>query len=177
MRIASIMLSATIAVSANALEPASVQIMGGLSYLTHDDSREIVDDGTDSLTNKYGYYACLGFSAPQKAIVGFPWLEFPATRHEGNESRLDSVGVLYTERAPISELFYLGLGIGSFYNDYRITTAGGIERDDKWTIGGKGLVGIGSAGRGFFGEVSYQYSGKIGGNESNTINGALGIRF
>lgn len=178
MRATSIVIAATFAASLSAMEPASVELMGGLSYLTHDDSRELVDDGSSSLTNEYGYYACFGFSAPQTALVGYPWLEFPMTRHSGNDSRIDSVGVLYTERAPLTELFYLGLGIGSFYNDYRITSDGGnIDRDDKWTIGGKALVGIGPAGKGFFGEVSYQYSGKIGGTESNSINGALGIRF
>lgn len=136
---AGLLLLATAALPAS--EPPVGYLAAGVTYFTDADSRELVEeDGSWEWSNNQRY--AFGISAPQRALVGFPWIDLEWNHAEGDDHRIDSFGVLYTERAFISASIYLGAGLGSFYQDVRLETGAGRIRDDEWTIGGKLVAGI-----------------------------------
>jgi hypothetical protein len=166
----------SLAAALPAMENQPLALSFGFAHLWDDGARELVETEDPEWNDRYGYYGCLGFSAPQRAMFGYPWIDFAGTRHEGNDNRIDSLGVLYVERAPITEAFYIGAGIGSFYNDVRLTMPGKVVRDNNWRIGGKVLAGI-NFGPNLFIEASYQYSDEVHEVETSSANLAVGIRF
>jgi hypothetical protein len=160
-------------------EPPAIAIGGGVSYLSYESSRAIVDEGgNDDLADTYGWSVYLGLSAPQRAVIGFPWIDIIGTRHDGNDARIESLGVLYIERAPVTESLYLGGGVGSFYDSVHLPATPGSNRvsDHDWRVGFKALIGYGF-GPGPFLELSYQYSGETHGIETTSANLLVGMRF
>ena len=177
VRIASLVLAYAVAVSAE--DPAAIAIGGGVSYLAHQGSRAIIDpNGHDDINDTYGWVGYLGLSAPQRAVIGFPWIDIIGTRNSGNDARIESLGVLYIERAPVTDRLYLGGGVGSFYDAIHLpaTATGDRISDHDWRIGFKALIGYGF-GPGPFVELSYQYSGETHDINTSSANLLVGLRF
>lgn len=160
-------LLAAVGVSAHAAQNSVFALGGGVVKFT--------DDGSSDLTDEYGYYATLGMSAPEAAFLGYPWLDIDGSRHTGDENRIDSLGVLYCERIPLGTAWYIGVGLGSYYNNLKIVEGNDTKRADEWTIGGKALIGrqFGS----LFLEGSYRYSGELKSVDTNAWTLGAGIRF
>jgi len=149
--------------------PSPLMILAGACMLA--------DGGSKDLTDDYGYRGTLAMLAYESGIAGLPWIDFDWNRVTGQGNRVDAAGVLYTERIPLSQSVYLGVGLGSFYNNVRIVQADGSTlRDDKWTIGGKALIGI-SLGSTVVIEGGYYYSGEIAGIDTKAYGLSLGLRF
>jgi len=155
----------------------AIAIAGGVCYRYDDGARQATDeDGSFSWSDDYGTHFVLGASAPEKAFIGYPWLDFDWSRSTGNGNRIDSLGILYIERIPLGNTIYLGLGPGSFYNNIRIQRDGYIERDHKWRLGGRALLGA-NLPAGLYLEAGYNYSGSVAGLKTDSADLSLGIRF
>jgi hypothetical protein len=156
---------------------AAISLAGGVAYRYDDGARAVTDDdGSFSWTEDWGTHLVLGASAPEKAFIGYPWVDIDWTRSTGNGNRIDSVGVMYVERIPLGQGPYLGLGVGSFYNNIRIEREDYTQRQNNWRIGGRGLAGW-NLPAGLFIETGYNLSGKVGGTKTDSVDLSLGIRF
>lgn len=153
-----------------------IAIAAGVSYRYDRDARAVTQDGSFSWDEDYGTHLVVGASAPERAFVGYPWVDFDWSRSSGEGSRIDTLGVLYLERIPLGTGPYIGLGPGSFYNDARLRRHGVTERQRKWRIGGRALVGW-NLPAGLFLEAGYNLSGKVLGIRTDSVDLSLGIRF
>ena len=161
--------------AANSANPP-IAFAGGVCYRYDRDGRAVTQEGEFSWTEDYGTHVVLGASAPEKAFVGYPWLDIAWARSTGNGSRIDTVGVLYIERIALGQGPYIGLGPGSFYNNARIERDGGTVRGTKWRIGGRAVVGY-NLPAGLYLEAGYSLSGKVLGVKTDSVDLSLGIRF
>ena len=166
---------ATGAWAANSANP-SLAFAAGVCYRYDRDGRAVTQEGEFSWTEDYGTHIVLGASAPEKAFVGYPWLDIDWSRSTGNDSRIDTIGVLYIERIALGAGPYIGLGPGSFYNNARIRRNGITERENKWRIGGRAVAGW-NLPAGLYLEGGYSLSGKVLGVKTDSFDLSLGIRF
>ena len=154
----------------------AIAMAGGVCYRYDRDGRAVTQEGEFSWTEDYGTHFVLGASAPERAFVGYPWLDIDWSRSTGNGSRIDTVGILYIERIPFGETFYIGLGPGSFYNNARIEHETYTERAAKWRLGGRAVVGV-NLPAGLYLESGYSLSGRVLGVKTDSVELSLGIRF
>ena len=161
-----------------AAETAPIAVAGGVCYRYDRDARAVTDEGGGfSWTEDYGTHFVIGASAPERAFIGYPWLDIDWARSSGAGSRIDTLGVLYIERIPLGDGPYIGLGPGSFYNNARIRREGlPTERAAKWRIGGRAVVGW-NLPLGLYLEGGYSLSGKVLGVKTDSADLSLGIRF
>jgi hypothetical protein len=164
---AAVLLSAC-ALGASAQDHA-IAIFAGASYLIDDESRDATADT--------GIYGSLGLSAPAMGFAGVPWLDFDYSHTDGNGSRIDSVGVLYSERVPLGQSLYAGIGLGSYYNNARIDRGAEPDREDDWTLGAKGMLGYALTPNVAIEATYHWVHGDVAGVETTNATLALGIRF
>lgn len=183
------------AAKADIANPLSVEI--GVGYATSSDVRN--NTSSDAL------HAGVGYNLPNKGLLcplAQPSIDLDYNRNAGQGNSLDSWGLLYTERVPLSVGKanssggpYAGFGIGVFRN---IADAGGSSSTTTTTtatdnggtsqlasgtsktttaLGGKALIGV-SFGAPYV-ELSYEYAGPIGinGDHADSINLAVGTHF
>lgn len=142
----------------------------GVQHRADETTRSLVDpDGIDLLDG--GHYVYLGFSAPERAFVGWPWFDIEWNRNSDNGTRLDTVGVLYTERVPLWK-FWLGGGVGTVYHDVHI----GDYRSQVWRLGLKACAGFHIGGP-LAVEASYVYADSAGGYKMDYYSLAALLRF
>lgn len=163
--------------SAVASEGRGFAISAGVAYRHDGAAQDVTDDnGNFSWTEDYGYHARIGSgSPPSPGLIGWGGLELDWARNRGNDNRLDTLGVIYIERMPIGPVS-LGLGLGSFYNDFNI--AG--KRSKDWNIGGTATLSIDVYGP-FFLEGGYDLTSLFG-HKTDGIKGDymfldLGFKF
>ncbi len=164
--------------AACAAEEPAIALAVGPTVFVDRDSRRLIqgDDGYD-FKSDHGWKGVLGLSAPERALFGYPWVDFDWSRTTGGGNRIDSVGVYYLERVPLGQTLYLGGGIGSVYENVRIETPTGKRRDDEWTLGAKAVVGLVVYGS-LYVEGSFQYNlGKTLGVETDLYGIVAGLRF
>jgi hypothetical protein len=147
-------------------------LAGGIGYLNAE-ARE--------LTTSKPWHAAAGWGEAAQALLGAPSIDLDWTHAAGRGNSLDTAGVTYNERVPLSDSLYLGYGIGSFYNRLTLTdSAGDKQTDNNWTIGGIGRLGIYLGGGSYgslFVEASYLYRGKIDGVNLSGAAFTLGLWF
>ncbi|MBA3686009.1 MAG: hypothetical protein H0W72_12340 [Planctomycetes bacterium] len=160
-----------------AQEPALALGVGPTVFADRDSRRLIQGSDGYDFKEDHGWKGVLGMSAPERAIFGYPWVDFDWSRTKGEGNRIDSVGTYYMERVPLGSMFYLGAGLGSVYENLRLETPTGKRRDDEWTFGGKAVVGLALYGP-LYVEGSYQYNiGTTLGVETDLYGVIVGLRF
>lgn len=153
----------------------SVMAIGyGVQHRYDDGVRELTQPG-DFKPLDGGHHVLLGFSAPERAFVGWPWFDMEWSRNSGEGTRLDTIGVTYVERVPLW-MFWLGGGIGSAYHNVRIDRGSDVTRDDKWRFAAKAVVGA-ELFKPLYVEASYFYGGKAGGEKMDYVTLDIGVRF
>ncbi len=142
------------------------------------DSRRLTDgDDGYRVQDDHGLKGVIGFSAPERALFGYPWVDFDWTRTKAEGNRIDSFGIYYLERVPLGQALYLGAGIGSVYENIRLQTPLAIRRDDEWTVGAKVVAGLGIWGP-IYVEASYQYTlGTTLGVDTDVYGLVAGLRY
>lgn len=164
-------LALTALIGTAAAENAAIAISGGFAYRYEDDARHATQEGEFSWNKDYGYHVRLGSAAPE----GGGSLDIDWVRNTGNGNRLDTVGVLYIQRIPIGPV-RLGLGLGSFYSDIRLSD----RSETDWTIGGTASLGMDLVGPLFI-EGGYNltslFGEKTAGLKTDYVFLDLGIRF
>jgi hypothetical protein len=165
-------------VGACAAQEPAIALAVGPTVFSDRDSRRLIqsDDGYD-FKDDHGWKAVLGMSAPERAIFGYPWVDFDWSRTKGDGNRIDSFGVYYIERVPLGDMLYVGGGIGSVYENLRLETPTGRRRDDEWTLSGKAAAGIVLYGS-LYVEGSFQYNlGETLGVDTDLYGVIAGFRF
>ncbi len=153
----------------------SVMAIGyGVQHRYDSDTRVLTEPGSFHALDG-GHHILLGFSAPERGFVGYPWLDLEWSRNSDKGNRLDTVGVTYVERVPLWKL-WLGAGVGSVYHNVRIETDSGVRRDTKWDFAAKAVVGI-DLFKPVYVEAGYMYAGKAAGKSMDYIFVDLGLRF
>jgi hypothetical protein len=142
-------------------------LAGGVVYASEQARTRMAD---------YGYYGAFGYiDRKNSGAFGMSAVDLEYRTLIGRGNRLDSYSVCYAERAMITgEGVYLGMGIGSWY--HRLRDSENDVHDQRWRPGAKGMVGL-EIGQSLFIEVSYHYSGQIGGINTAAATGALGLRL
>jgi len=161
-----------------ALPAASAQSVMAIGYGV----QHRYDDGVRDLTQSGdfkpldgGHHVLLGFSAPERGFVGWPWFDMEWSRNSGEGTRLDTIGVTYVERVPLW-LLWLGGGVGSAYHDVRIDTDDNTRRDQKWRFAAKAVVGA-ELFKPLYIEAAYFYAGSAGGEKMDYVTLDIGLRF
>jgi|GEM_PF-5268456 len=153
----------------------SVMAIGyGVQHRYDEDTRELTQSGSFQALDG-GHHILLGFSAPERGFVGYPWLDLEWSRNSQRGTRLDTLGVTYVERVPLWKL-WLGGGLGSAYHDVRINTGSGLRRDTSWNFAAKAVVGL-DLFNPVYVEAGYIYAGKAAGESMDYVFIDLGLRF
>ena len=75
-----------------AAETAPIAVAGGVCYRYDRDARAVTDEGGGfSWTEDYGTHFVIGASAPERAFIGYPWLDIDWARSSGAGSRIDTL--------------------------------------------------------------------------------------
>ena len=158
------------AVCATGAERPPFYLDGGWGYPAHGDTR--------NATTPHGYHVGAGYADNETGLVGYPAVDFDWTHCSGQgESKMDVYSIDYAERVPISDGFYVGAGLGTFYEKVNVVEPdGSAHGGNALRIGGRAMAGIGVNDMVFV-EGTYFYSGKIGGVETSVVAVCLGIWF
>ena len=160
-------LSAQAAVFADNSRPP-IYIAAGLDYLS---------SASRALVGNEDPHLALGWSDTTSALFGIPSLDLDWSHGARNGNSIDTFGLTYCERRALSQYFYFGLGIGTFYNRVKLEAPdGSTDLTTGFRIGGRGMLGIYLSSTVFF-EATYFYTGKVNGVSTNAISGCLGLWF
>lgn len=153
-----------------AAQQAAMSIGYGVGHRVDDTARGLVDsDGFDALDG--GRVISLGFSAPERAFVGYPWFDIDWAHDEEGDNRFDTVTVFYVERVDIWRM-WVGGGVGTVYNNVKV----GASRDEEWGFGAKAVVGI-TIGGPLAVEAAYTYADTTNGQKMDYYSLVALLRF
>ena len=161
---------------AAAADNHALAVSAGVAYRYDRQARALTEENAEfSWTEDYGYHARLSTGAPSAGLIGWGALDIDWARNVGNDDRIDTLGVLYVERIPISSL-RAGIGLGSFYNDISIAGA----RSKRWTIGGTATLSLDLFGPVYI-EAGYNltslFGDKTAGLKTDCVYLDLGFKF
>ena len=120
----------------------------------------------------------VGFQAGVSRNFGPGRVDIDFSRHSHSGTRAQTTGIAYVHRIDLGAAgkFYGGLGVGGYHVSVKAPGSGAAIDDDKFTLGGKVLVGFNINER-FFVEAGYTKVGKVSGVDASNASVVLGIRF
>jgi hypothetical protein len=140
----------------------------GYAYLTDKDAR--------NATSNNGYTVGVSYPVGQlvKSLPGTFALDLDFTNHTGNGNKIENWSLLGVYRAPLTESFYYGVGLGVNNTLVSDGTLGVSARPT--TLGGVILVGSKISDKGSV-ELYYRLQNKVNGVTVNTLGLVYGMQF
>ena len=142
----------------------------------------------DPLMNPYSLRAGPSVSSDGSSLVGFQAgvsrnfgpgrVDIDVSRHTHSGTRAQTTGIAYVHRIEFGSAgkFYGGLGVGGYHVSVKHPGSGASIDKDKFSLGGKILVGFNLTDR-FFVEAGYTKVGKVSGVDASNASVVLGLRF
>jgi hypothetical protein len=120
----------------------------------------------------------IGFQAGVSRNFGPGRVDIDFSRHSHSGTRAQTTGIAYVHRLALGAAgrFYGGLGVGAYHVSVKAPGSGASIDDDKFSLGGKVLVGYNITDR-FFVEAGYTKVGKVSGVDASNASVVLGLRF
>ena len=133
----------------------------------------------EPLGSKWGFYAGLATLLGESGVLGMPSLDLDGRYVTATGGELIAFESTYCERALVGQRWWLGAGLGANWLSLKLKGLPGPADDreeQKWGIGGKGLMGLLLTDRLFI-EGSYHYTPKLLDTATTTISVGLGYWF
>ena len=119
-----------------------------------------------------------GFQAGISRNIGPGRVDIDFSRHTHSGTRAQTAGVAYVHRFNFGAAgrFYAGLGVGGYHVSVKAPGSGAAIDKDKFSLGGKVLVGYNITDR-FFVEAGFTKVGTVSGVDASNASVVLGLRF
>lgn len=173
MRATAVLASLLAAGAICAAEPTPFMAQVGGTYLSN--------DLREALKENWGFHAGIATCVAESGFMGLPSADIDLRYAAGSSGSLLTVETTYTERAFLSEGWYIGLGIGAHYASLELETvtatgATVTNKEHKWAPGGKALIGIQLSDRAFL-EATYHRTVSLLDSDTSSISLSIGYWF
>jgi hypothetical protein len=122
--------------------------------------------------------AQIGFHAGVSRNLGPGRVDIDFARYTHSGTRAQTAGLSYVHRIEFGSAgkFYAGLGVGGYHVSVKAPGSGAAIDKDKFSLGGKILVGVNLTDRVFV-EAGFTKVQKVAGVDASNGSVVLGIRF